>query len=150
MGNSKVVRYLGTEYQRAEFSSVGEFLITADSPRSEEEWKQFSQDLYAFYKGQVDAMTDFDEASAMLQTVGEDLRTLQDLYRKAESSFDIRTLRDLMQMATTLLNKDMKQLVPALQEQYKKLVSIKKAKQAHDKIKKQISSMPQRGMNKWF
>jgi len=150
MSLPKIIRHAGKLYRKASFVDVGEFLVTAAPPRSEAEWKQFAQELYAFYEDQLDSLSRLDEAGALLNAVSADIGKLTSLYQKAQSTSDIRVLRELMNMGNVLLYRDMRSLIPALKDQYTKLLEVKKAKKAHDKLKKQVARIQKDRMKKWF
>lgn len=150
MSKPQQVRYGDAVYRRATFEEEADLLVTA-APKTQEEWKTFAQDIFAFYTRQLDDMGNLDEAAAALRGVADTIGDVDQQYQAAKQSLDVRDLRNAMSSAQQVRMRSLKQALPLLKAEFKKLRAVKGAKKAHAKIKKQVGKMAQSGgLKHWF
>ena len=151
MSTPNKVRYGNAVYRKATPEEVINFLVTAAAPRTQEEWKNFAEDVYKFYAAQLADMDTLDDAAQVLRGVANTIGAIDQMYQAAQQSMDVRPLRDAMSNAQVVRMRSLKQALPMLKQQFKKLNAVKNAKKAHEKLKKRIGKMSQSsGLKHWF
>ncbi len=150
MATPHKVRYGGAVYALASPEDVADLLVTAAPPKSPEEWKAYATDLFQFYATQLEQLDQVDETAAALQQVQQTITAVEQQYAAAKQSMDIRVLRDAMSYAHVTKQQTLKSALPRLKQQLKKLKVFQKARKGHEKLKKQIDKMTQRGLKKWL